>query len=332
VIGPNLERLWNEMANHAQVRHSERTYAMGCATVQVTVSTLGLARWLSPAIEHRETTATAPDFSIAAFECASTSFSNEARVELQALIQVGQAADSRFRAAIGAGGVSLQIFDLEESSGIYWVERADLVPAWERAAPYRCLAAWGLEAHGLVLAHAAALAVGDQAVLVTGPSGRGKSTIALGWVSSGGGYLADDFVAVSDQAEKAYGLFRSAKISPAELQTRFSRLNHTCWGGEGEKAILLFDESVCRLPSNAQLRAVVALAAGRASSPRLVPCTAKTALLALAPSSVLQVPGVRQAAFSRLGSLVRRVPTCEMTLSTEREANVAMLGRFLEQN
>jgi hypothetical protein len=329
----DLDRLWAELASLGEARSAEgaeRTYAMGPATVRVNTTTAALARWLSPALEHREKTAAMPDFSVVALECPSSRLSDGTRHEIGALANVGYAASGRFRAAIGAGGASLQIFDIERSVGIYWVEAADWVPPWERAAPYRCLAAWGLEAHGVALAHAAALSVGDQAVLVTGPSGRGKSTIALGWANAGKGYLADDFVAVSDQTQTVYGLYRSAKVFPDDLRTRFSALSRTRWGDEGGKAILLLDESVCRLPSNAHLRAVVALDKRRSNAPRLARCAAKIALLALAPSSLLQVPGVKQGAFSRLASLLRSVPTYELTLSQEREANIAALRRLLE--
>ncbi len=52
---------------------------------------------------------------------------------------------------------------------------------------------------GLVMTHAAALSDGDEALLVSGPGGAGKTTWTLRWLEGGHPYLSDDFSIVAGE-------------------------------------------------------------------------------------------------------------------------------------
>ncbi len=56
--------------------------------------------------------------------------------------------------------------------------------------------------HGLEVFHASAVVLDGRAVLLTGPSGSGKSSVALALRRRGAGFLADDVVAVSRSGDE----------------------------------------------------------------------------------------------------------------------------------
>ncbi|MCY3877828.1 MAG: HPr kinase/phosphatase C-terminal domain-containing protein [Rhodobacteraceae bacterium] len=84
------------------------------------------------------------------------------------------------------------------------------------------------------LLHASAVAVGDRAVLLTGPSGSGKSSLAMDMISRGAVLVADDrtelrrrgdFVEVSAPVEiaglieaRGVGILRLPSIGPVCLE------------------------------------------------------------------------------------------------------------------
>ncbi len=57
------------------------------------------------------------------------------------------------------------------------------------------------EATGYAVLHAAAVRVGDAAVVMVGPSGAGKTTLTRGLLQTGAEYLSDECVAISSDGE-----------------------------------------------------------------------------------------------------------------------------------
>ena len=109
---------------------------------------------------------------------------------------------------------SLNLMDLETSTGIYWVETADTLPFWVHASPLRTLFHWWMEKNGRQLLHAAAVGTEQGAVLITGKGGVGKSTTALSCLQSGLYYLADDYVITRLEPEPlVYSLYSTAKLN-----------------------------------------------------------------------------------------------------------------------
>jgi len=93
-----------------------------------------------------------------------------------------------------AGVLSL----LDESRGraYCWLRNAAAVPYYEYAAPLRHILQWWMVSRGGALLHSAAVGSGDSGVLITGPSGSGKSETALACQAAGLGFTSDDYVLV----------------------------------------------------------------------------------------------------------------------------------------
>jgi hypothetical protein len=80
------------------------------------------------------------------------------------------------------------------------------------------LLAWALADHGRFLVHGAAVAHGDEAVLVLGSSGSGKSTLAAAAIEAGWQALADDLVVLEpcEGGLAVHGIHRAPAV-PVEI-------------------------------------------------------------------------------------------------------------------
>jgi hypothetical protein len=215
-----------------------------------------------------------------------------------------------------------------------WFARdAERVPWWERGAPLRAALHWlvGRGAGGRHLVHAAA--VGDDAggVLIGGAGGSGKSTLALACAAAGLGYAGDDYVLLAPGPPPvAHALYSSAKATAETLR------RVPAWRGQHAEPGAGDDKTVLQLaPAHPEvvrrrvrLRGVVLPSvdpAGRGGG--LEPVAPAQALLALAPSSLLQLPGARQEALSAIGALVRTLPCWRLALGDDLDRAVAEVRR-----
>jgi hypothetical protein len=76
-----------------------------------------------------------------------------------------------------------------------------------------------LERQGILALHAAAISVGDQAVLLAGNKGAGKSTMVTSMVAAGFSLMADDIAAVEEIAGEVLcrSAFPQVKLTPEQL-------------------------------------------------------------------------------------------------------------------
>ena len=87
---------------------------------------------------------------------------------------------------------------LELSTDGYWPGLRDLIHAWH---------AWA----GYTLLHAGLVAWEGRGLLLAGPEGCGKSTLAVSLAQQGWSYLGDDNVAI--RGDRGFGLFRWAHLN-----------------------------------------------------------------------------------------------------------------------
>ncbi|CAN5397756.1 hypothetical protein BH09SUM1_BH09SUM1_13310 [soil metagenome] len=110
---------------------------------------------------------------------------------------------------------TLSALDANSGRAVFVAMDAVGLPLWERAAPLRGLLSAWFASRGMVIAHAAALAVGDSAILLTGKGGSGKSTTALMAATAGMEYLGDDWCllhAGQSAPARVSSLYSSAKL------------------------------------------------------------------------------------------------------------------------
>jgi hypothetical protein len=212
------------------------------------------------------------------------------------------------------------------------VADADEIVWWDRAAPFRSLLGWWLEANERQLIHGAA--VGDEAgaVVLAGPGGSGKSTTALSAHLAGLGYLGDDYCAVSHHdGPVVHSLYGTAKLR-LDDHDRNGPLAHRLLHADPdphEKAVALVTGLPgTRVIEHAPVRAVVAVRVAADGVTRVVRASRAEVLTALAPSSILQLPGTTGATLAGLARLVRSAPVAVLELGRDRDELVDTVGRL----
>lgn len=229
---------------------------------------------------------------------------------------------------------SLAVCDLERLSGYLWYDSHERIHWYERAEPLRAFIHWMLTSSTRYLAHASA--VGDErgALLLTGSGGAGKTTTALASIDAGLCFVADNYLLISLENEPiAHGLYGTAKLWPQTL-TRLPHLApyvRTLKVATDEK--LVVDVARYRPQSIAQqlpVKAVVVPEVKPASETRVERCTPIDALLALAPTTIFQLPRTDRG-LAGMSALVRRLPTYKLKLGEDLMSGPAALSALLDE-
>jgi hypothetical protein len=166
-----------------------------------------------------------------------------------------------------------------------------------------------------------------------GKGGSGKSTVALACLEAGFQYAGDDYVLLSDEgAPYVHSLYGSAKLHRDHAR-RFPELFSAATlaspeaGDQEAKAVAIVSRThPGRVVAGFPLAAVLVpriVGSGETVAARV---SAAEALLALAPSSILQLPGAGHTAFQRLASAMRRVPAYRLSLG----ADIGGIARAIE--
>jgi hypothetical protein len=214
--------------------------------------------------------------------------------------------------------------DLRSGQAVYWAHHANQVPPYARAAALRSILHVWMRGQGRIFLHGASVARDGQSVLLAGKGGSGKSTTALLCASQGWQYLGDDYcLASTNESPHTYSLYNSAKISPDQLN-RFAHWTdspHTIEDPQSGKAIvfLAYDSSVSVIQKGA-LRAIVLPVITGGERSTLKANSPVAAWKAMAPSTVLQLPGAAQQDLTSISSLARSVRCFRLSLGNDWES------------
>lgn len=216
----------------------------------------------------------------------------------------------------------LEWTDAERGVGLWWIPDEASIPAWDRPAPLRAIIDRLLSPRGVTLAHAGI--VGDErgAVMLTGPSGSGKSSSVVACVAGGMKSGGDDFVLVHDHERHptiGWSMFATARLLPDSpaWSTFVPQANaielprRTCDDDDpnvGKHTVFLNEQFPNSVDRSFRIRALAVPIVAERKNTVVAPMRPSTALLALAPSSMLQLVDPHRSAFARLGALVREVP------------------------
>jgi len=227
---------------------------------------------------------------------------------------------------------ALSMFDAESRTGVFWVSNVARVHWWERAEPLRASLHWALNGDGRNLVHAAA--VGDESgvVLIAGKGGAGKTTTTIASVLDGMRFVGDNYVLASFEPEPVvHALYRNVKLRPGtlellpELESAVDSLDIE----EGEKYIV--DVGRWRpeqVVSGVPVRAVVVPEVIGSGETRVVPTSGIEALLALAPTTIYQLPH-NGGALGAMADLARTVPTFRLKLGGDVHGGPAAIRDLL---
>jgi hypothetical protein len=212
----------------------------------------------------------------------------------------------------------------------------DSVLNWEVARPFRRILHWWGADQSLQLIHAAAVGGKHAGVLLAGPSGSGKSTTALACLAGGFAYAGDDYCLVEPgRPPRVHALYLSG-VGNAQTAHLLPTLRERLLSAprmpaqDSAKHLIYADEvAPAAVTPGFPLRAIVIPQITGGKRSHLHPLSAADALRALAPSTVLQLPGKRAEGLARLGLLVRSVPSWQLRLGEDPRTAVDVLADFL---
>ena len=242
------------------------------------------------------------------------------------------------RVAFRIDSGTLSLFDEKSATAVAWIRDPAGVPSWDFAAPLRTILSWWAVRRGDQLAHGACVGTEAGGVLLAAPGGSGKSTTALVALLAGLRFAGDDYVLVQDDPDegpRVGSLYRSAKVTPHQLATLGSSLasqvalpaDPCCKAG---KAVLILGEAfAAQLAPLVPLRAILVPRIAPDGRVGIRPIEPGAVVMALAPTSLLQLPGAgahELAAFSRFA---HRVPGYALDLAPDLGVVIASLRAII---
>jgi hypothetical protein len=203
---------------------------------------------------------------------------------------------------------ALAAFDGDARRAVMWYRSVARLPGYEQAAPMRDLLHWMHAASGSYLIHGAAVATPAGGVLIVGPGGRGKSTLATTALLLGFSFAGDDYIALDPSARRAHGVYLSVKVLAEDLPRYARALPHRADAAPepGEKVPLFLPSPPPGFHAGLPL---VAVAVPTRTTPwrGWQPLGRAQTLTALAPSTLFQTSGDREATFAACGRIVREL-------------------------
>lgn len=346
----DAHRLVRELASsweHERNRrpHTTMRFTLAGLTIALESTSPELFEQLVPALRHHPT---ADDEPVLTIRIWSLDHRDARRPRLPlAFTQHAEAAhvegDRRIRARFDHTNRAIMAWDADTPVAWWCTESADHLTWWEQAAPFRPILSWFLPTRGRHLAHAAA--VGDQrgAVLLAGPGGSGKSTTAVACHLAGLGYLGDDYCIISADPPTVHSLYGTAKLRLDGLELlrrssgegsdppalRSTGLLRPAPPTDGKAVALLDDRSGAPLLGHAPVAAIAAIRVGTDISTTIRPTSGPQALMALAPTSLLQLPGLDNSSFIAMRELVAATPRYAIELGQDRNEVVRTVRDLL---
>lgn len=338
------ERLWAAAGAACRAGGARlRWYAIGGAPVRVRFAGPALEAALAEALAHLETgPQPGAALTVSAWDDASTGVSlpsppwrgPEGFGSLGALRGTESGV---FRGAFDLGTGTFSALDLRTGDAVYRVPDARRATVTDRAAPLRTILHWWAGAQGWQLVHAGAVGRPDGAVLVIGRGGAGKSTTALACLASSLSYVGDDYCLLRlDPEPRVFSLYATAKVDAGtirrlpDLAEALGHRSPGCRPGSRKDVVFVGTRWPDRMLRDSPVRAIVLPRITGRSRPWLRPTRGGEGLLAVAPSTMFQLPGTAPEALGRLAVLARRVPTFVLELGDDLDGVAGCLEACLD--
>ncbi len=230
----------------------------------------------------------------------------------------------------------LSILDIARRRAHWWLRDAASAPYYERAAPCKHILQWWVASSGGALLHSAAIAAqadgDDRGVLISGPSGSGKSSTALACLAEGFGFASDDYVIVGGGEPPVVHLaYSTAKVLRADLGRFGGYAPHFRNLARDDEKPMMFVHEFAPQSIRTSLRpvALVMPHVAHATRTHFVPISPATMLRALAPSSMLLFPLAGARPFARMAELCRSLPCWRAELADDARDVARAFGELL---
>jgi hypothetical protein len=330
----DLESAWERAAAGRTI---SRTIGVGRYRIELQFAGPALYEPMFRPFAHVETSGE-PDVVLRCWDSRSTGVPlpdsvDAGEVHVQSL--PGRQRDLDRRWAIVRPDPGLSAYSRSASRGVYWWHDARALTYGDLAGGLRAMLNWSMADRGLHFLHTAAVGAAGRAALIVGQSGSGKSSTALTCLLAGMDYLGDDHCLVDPGTEPmVHAVYAAAKLHTEQMR-RFPELEPFIVNPDREAiekgVAILHPHFSKQLPRSLPIAALLVPVIGETTETRIEPLSRGAALLALAPSTLLQMAAADTSGLGPMGELVRRVPCYRVTLGSDRTAIAAAIGNLLVQ-
>ncbi len=221
------------------------------------------------------------------------------------------------------GTNTLSMFDTEQNLALFWVPDAGQIHYYESSTPMRYIFQWWATGKGLQLVHAGAVGKLNEGVLLVGTSGSGKSCTALSCIYSELTCAGDDHVLLStDPVPYVYSLYNVCRLKVNDIK-RFPRLTSAIIDpartGTDKALVFLNKYYPEKISKGYGVRAIVLPQVTDITETRLKRVSSAIGLKALAPSTILQLPGAGEQDLRWMAKFVRQVPSYILELGKDTD-------------
>lgn len=319
-----------------------RIYSIGGYRVRLRFAGPPLLHALTPAFEHLRLEDEAEfDLTIGLWDSASTGTRLPpppwGPEDILTRTAVRNYVDTRIRVAYEPVQTILSVLDTDSNEGFFWIRDAAQLPLYQCGSPLLVPLHQWMSLHGRILVHGGAVGTAEGGVLLVGKGGSGKSTAALcclGDPHSPLLYAADDYGLVRcDPQPHFYSLYNSGKVNAADAH-KHPLISSAQYAGvlDSQKALyFLHAHFPEKISTGFPLRAIVLPRVTGQGTTRLSPASQAQAMLALAPSTLFQLPGSETSKFQGLGELVRSLPCYVLESGTDWQQIPQVLGGLVAE-
>ena len=241
--------------------------------------------------------------------------------------------DRMYTVVDGGEQYALNLLDRNRNLGIYWCSDPDRIPYWVTGAPLLKLFYIWMEHQGFQLIHAGAVGFSSGGALLVGKSGSGKSTTALACLQSDLGYAGDDYCLLSFKPVlTVHSLYSTGKKNADDIR-RLPELQNVISNRQRlvtEKALYFINDHYSqKILFQFSLKALLIPQITSQIETSITSASAARALVALAPSSIFQLPGAGSVAFQRMSKLVKTIPVYTLNLGSDPQLIAPVICKLL---
>jgi hypothetical protein len=238
----------------------------------------------------------------------------------------------RFYTLHQPGSDAIYMLDRVAQEAYYWVSSPSVIPYWESDFPLRMILHWWFNGTGFQPVHAAAIGTENGGVLLAGKGGSGKSTTALLCLNSSLKIAGDDYVLLDCEKNVAYSLFSLTKLTLGSIQmlTRVTINTGLLDPPVDDKyRIKLYPGYRESLVNKIPVKALLLPEITSREHTAIEPCGMAQAMLALAPTTLFQLPGLREESFRKMSGFVRGIPAYRLFLGKDSQRIPDILQPFI---
>ncbi len=224
------------------------------------------------------------------------------------------------------------ILDRAAGRALLWIARAQDLPFWEQAAPFRQILQWSFVGTGMSMLHGGVVTLPDHGVLLAGRGGSGKSTTVAACFQAGLGVCGDDLVVAERTGSgwSAHAVYDAIKLLPNDALPAPAVLQQAPWRPCGDKRLVRYSDARPEgFVRTTRLHALVHCVLAGGARSRLVPATPSQLLMAIGPSTVFLLRGRESHLLAEIGSLVRTLPCLRLELGDDPAAGADLLRAWL---